>query len=1250
MRYNPSIASPNKPRGFALIVAISLLAFILILVVTLATLVELEHKVASSAGYTNEAEQNALFALQEAIGELQKYAGPDQRVTATADILASQDKFGNASPTSSGIAVQNGARYWMGVWGNGDSLANGKTSRYDLRPDEVDGDGVDPIQLNWLVSGNTSASYSVNASDGSVSKGNAPSYTPSSVISLPTNADAMSTELTIQSNDGGDSAAVLLVGAGSVTDGFAQDYIVAPKLEVPGNTNAVSGRYAWWVGDEGVKARINLINGYQDSGQDVDRINSFITSQRSSVQSMDRDQDGNTIGSDIHPGDARVQNLSSGKQLPLLASDNSAESRLQEGALFRFHDLTSYSSGVLADAYNGGLKKDLTADIADTSNDTSYRPSDSAPIFAPLSSNEVNLPTWGHLRSWARTQAIGGTVAPVPPTDTEAGIYPIVQYASLGMSTYVDTFSSNTIHLSIYPVVVLSNPYSVAIDAADYDISFQFRAGACLYYRTAPESTGVKVSAGDDTAFTTVATFDIGTFDLKPGEWTPEALEAQSPNSVPVSFRIEGSIIPPGETHIYVLDASQDGQNYQPGRVLRRAPDSSFIGTVNRLELSPAVAVTIPTVPEPDERKLVVFSENVSRTREEWPGDTFRVNFAEAGGLGSPSQAFQSFEMMMSELNIRPAGNRIFQATNENLPIADWSIDPGLATAAFRLGTALDARYTFADLGQSVGMAPSPFKAWLRSGNLRAPYSLPTFAEAATISGGPVVIGGHRAKDQRAGSMVTGALLANPIASTSTALLTGNNRYTANLAGIPQASTPPRYATYFDVLDSPDRLLSLGQLQHVPFSRYSFYSSYPFGNSVADVHIDRTTTYRLGLGTGTGPGVGSGIVLRPGDPANMDPAYDLSWHLNRALWDRYYVSGVPTTWTQASIDAGLQLPNNRMRYASFDGSRPDIDSIQAKPGLSNAYDEAAANLMVTGAFNVNSTSEQAWRAVLAGTLGLPHDDTYSDTSDTVEKLVPFPRFSRNLERTGNSPYAGVVHTMATNLSNERSFYETYFHGNRGLFLNDPAVASQNASAEAVVNELASKIVQEVRRRGPFLSMAQFVNRPILQTRQSAGIKGALQAAIDSTESPGQVNPMEPVNGKGRIITNSDSYRNPYPSWDDEHYIGGANSEVGTGRDAFRLTSAFAPKYLTQADILSTLGPMLTVRSDTFIVRAYGESLNPLTRAIEGRAWCEAVVQRIPEYTDVGTNPNAWEESLGINSEFGRKFVVVSFRWLTPSEI
>ena len=89
-------------------------------------------------------------------------------------------------------------------------------------------------------------------------------------------------------------------------------------------------------------------------------------------------------------------------------------------------------------------------------------------------------------------------------------------------------------------------------------------------------------------------------------------------------------------------------------------------------------------------------------------------------------------------------------------------------------------------------------------------------------------------------------------------------------------------------------------------------------------------------------------------------------------------------------------------------------------------------------------------------------------------------------------------------------------------------------------------------------------------------------------------------------------------------------------------------FLTQADVLQFLGPALSARSDTFVVRAYGSS-TAADGTVEAEAWCEAVVQRLPEPVapdSTGLNPERDEAS----ADFGRHFEIKRFRWLAKDEI
>jgi hypothetical protein len=56
------------------------------------------------------------------------------------------------------------------------------------------------------------------------------------------------------------------------------------------------------------------------------------------------------------------------------------------------------------------------------------------------------------------------------------------------------------------------------------------------------------------------------------------------------------------------------------------------------------------------------------------------------------------------------------------------------------------------------------------------------------------------------------------------------------------------------------------------------------------------------------------------------------------------------------------------------------------------------------------------------------------------------------------------------------------------------------------------------------------------------------------------------------------------------------------------------------------------------------------------AWCEAVVQRLPVYADssmpeetnLATAPSSTAKT--INQAFGRRYKIISFRWLTSGDI
>ena len=118
---------------------------------------------------------------------------------------------------------------------------------------------------------------------------------------------------------------------------------------------------------------------------------------------------------------------------------------------------------------------------------------------------------------------------------------------------------------------------------------------------------------------------------------------------------------------------------------------------------------------------------------------------------------------------------------------------------------------------------------------------------------------------------------------------------------------------------------------------------------------------------------------------------------------------------------------------------------------------------------------------------------------------------------------------------------------------------------------------------------------------------------------------------------------------------GLNTTPAFCADVGGAPTRFSPNFLTQAVVLHTVAPLVAARSDTFTIRAYGEVINPALAAddpgaIAGRAWCEAVVQRVPEYVDTEETPDTFPPRRPENVVFGRRFRVVLFRWLTADDL
>jgi hypothetical protein len=363
---------------------------------------------------------------------------------------------------------------------------------------------------------------------------------------------------------------------------------------------------------------------------------------------------------------------------------------------------------------------------------------------------------------------------------------------------------------------------------------------------------------------------------------------------------------------------------------------------------------------------------------------------------------------------------------------------------------------------------------------------------------------------------------------------------------------------------------------------------------------------------------------------------DHSYLANKALWDDCFFSSMSPAPSSVKIfgggnrsakDAALDfffpatpaafkpLPNRRMVPYTANLDKTKLDALFAKSAdfRDGLADQIAAHLLVEGPFNINSTSVEAWKIFLSSLKGKP-----------VAYLDKDKALSGGLALETVTP-AGTPVGQGT-LSNGKPF--------TGSTTAPSAPEQWNSWRELSndeISKLATAIVKQVKLRGPFLSLSEFVNRRLDGSNKTLSLKGALQAALDDSSVP--------------INTGFRSANRRFSS-----------AELGSMNPAFPEALAGpvaygSAAYVDQADILRNFAEQLTPRGDSFVIRAYGDSLDANGKVV-ARAWCEAVVQRTPEYLDPADEPHVKQADLtsAANKIFGRKLRLVRFRWLTPDEI
>ena len=368
---------------------------------------------------------------------------------------------------------------------------------------------------------------------------------------------------------------------------------------------------------------------------------------------------------------------------------------------------------------------------------------------------------------------------------------------------------------------------------------------------------------------------------------------------------------------------------------------------------------------------------------------------------------------------------------------------------------------------------------------------------------------------------------------------------------------------------------------------------------------------------------------------------DDTYILNHLLFDDWFVSSITkdvknfgsasdrsiSTVYQNHLTLGTPLPNRFYLPAPRADSPKLSDAVaaamtSAKDSKTGKYsfETIASKLVVDGMFNINSVSVEAWKAILRQSRDIQVPYLAADGSTKVGNAASF-----------SYPRTSIAGDQGSDSGSKAS---------GSLFPAAAEFAGHRVLTEEQTDELATQIVTEIKKRGPFLSLSEFVNRQ-LTTDNELAIASTIQKALDNLADLGS----SPKNLYAAIQAIAPNITSKPPGEPDYKF-----PKAALGSSAFGV-----PGWVRQADILKPLAPILSARDDTFIIRGYGDSRekgNPMK--VVARAWCEVVVQRQADYLDPSDPPGVAPFSAlmksNINKRFGHRYEIVSFRWLNEKEI
>ncbi|MBC2602735.1 hypothetical protein [Puniceicoccus vermicola] len=938
------------------------------------------------------------------------------------------------------------------------------------------------------------------------------------------------------------------------TEAGQGDEVVVPLQSILENGED-AGSFAFWVGDEGIKAKVNVV-GRASQGA----INEgLLYPQVFGIQEM-RD-----LGW-FDPEATKTRDLVGLEEVEQWATTFGQDEVLP----LHFHNLSAHGHGVLADTVRGGLKKDLTAGLRPGAAD-----GPSGSIFGPQLDDAPTLrdpggPAWSQLESWVQASYATGNSLPVrASTDTSVGFFPVLA----GFQNYLfPTFNPDgTVDMHMSPAVVLWNPYDRPLELTDYVIragrssSLTLNAGL-VDLADFFNNWYLRLQSGEDGDGDPVYEYLPGSGES--GSFSPTRYEMRfTPEREPLVFRIPGVVLAPGESKVFSPDAGHEAYAFEgdPGSndlVEGFRPGWSFYfptgRTLNTDTDSGSQYRHYLTSIEQSRIQSIQLRRETSDEGEEVLADVLYLNYRFPGAIGAPAAEMRA----KPSIPLAPAeaiGPRVLRTYVEN------DTDRPLVARVKWLGNHNPRAST-------MGADPLHFHTFSGSDLVRNPSVISMLESNADWQ----LI--HERTDSRV-----------PVGLSDFGVVEN--------------------AVLFESSPGFDRLYSVGQLMQAPLYRWNppgtvptdtidrlrlrndharfdnLIPAYAVGNSVADPRIPLDSSF---VEWESFPPASAGSFV---DFQGLH--YDYSYLLNESLWDAYFFSTLPVT--------GTIVPANGRLVSSGVGNGAII----------GGYYTSASELMIDGSFNVNSTSEEAWIALLSSFFG-------SDVE--LQSGVTDP--------AGGSPGVPVLRTEIPVGSAVDGAYsvedEDAYDGYRKL------------SRDEIAN-LATAIVDEIELRGPFPSLAGFVNRQLDPgLGQGPQLKGALAAAIDAA---GINDGLQDISVEAE------------PS--------GFAGFIAAAERGWRTEGI--PGWLTQADLFARLGSVLSARSDTFRIRGMGVANKDLTEENAVKMWGELIVQRVPDFVDSANIPETpWDGNEAmvrgipalneVNEQFGRAYRVVGFRWLEEGEL